>query len=43
MGLPVWAGVLPVTTSYGTPEPAPDLDPAVKISDVVTRYHRPAR
>ena len=28
---PVWAGVLPIVTTYGTPRPAPDLrgDPAV--------------
>jgi nitroimidazol reductase NimA-like FMN-containing flavoprotein (pyridoxamine 5'-phosphate oxidase superfamily) len=25
LGLPVWAGVLPIRSSYGEPEPSPDL------------------
>lgn len=25
IGLPIWAGVIPVHTSYGTPVPAADL------------------
>lgn len=29
--LPHWAGVIPVQKSYGTPEPAADLDPAVAL------------
>lgn len=29
--LPYWAGVLPVTTGYGTPIPADDLDPTIPI------------
>ncbi len=29
MALPVWAGVLPVTTRIGQPEPDPDLDPNI--------------
>ena len=43
MSFPVWAGVLPVRTQYGPPEPAPDLDPAVGTSPVVDAYRRPAR
>ncbi|GAA2480400.1 pyridoxamine 5'-phosphate oxidase family protein [Streptomyces thermolineatus] len=33
LGLPHWTGVLPVTTSYGAPVPADDLDPAVPLPD----------
>ncbi|MFF0433400.1 pyridoxamine 5'-phosphate oxidase family protein [Streptomyces sp. NPDC004327] len=29
--LPHWAGVIPVQKTYGTPEPAADLDPAVAL------------
>lgn len=41
MSIPVWAGVLPVRTEYGPPQPAPDLDPAVEMSPVVAGYARP--
>lgn len=41
MSLPVWAGVLPVRTVYGPPQPAPDLDPSVEMSPVVNAYKRP--
>ena len=31
LALPYWAGVLPVTTSFGAPIPAADLDPAIPL------------
>jgi nitroimidazol reductase NimA-like FMN-containing flavoprotein (pyridoxamine 5'-phosphate oxidase superfamily) len=43
MSVPVWAGVLPVSTAYGAPEPASDLDTSVEASPVVSNYRRPAR
>ncbi|AQT71465.1 MULTISPECIES: pyridoxamine 5'-phosphate oxidase family protein [Streptomyces] len=33
LGLPHWAGVVPVGTAYGTPVPAADLDPAIALPD----------
>ncbi|MEU0991760.1 pyridoxamine 5'-phosphate oxidase family protein [Streptomyces sp. NPDC005953] len=33
LALPHWTGVLPVRTTYGDPEPAPDLDPSVPLPD----------
>ncbi|MER5772384.1 pyridoxamine 5'-phosphate oxidase family protein [Streptomyces sp. NPDC001985] len=36
-GLPYWTGVVPVVTSYGTPEPAPDLDPSIGIPEYLRR------
>jgi nitroimidazol reductase NimA-like FMN-containing flavoprotein (pyridoxamine 5'-phosphate oxidase superfamily) len=39
--LPVWAGVLPLSLSIGTPEPAPDLTAGLSPSEVVTRWRRP--
>lgn len=41
--LPVWAGVLPLVTSPGTPEPAPDLREGLDVSPSVAGYHRPGR
>lgn len=41
MDWPVWAGVLPVKTVYGPPEPASDLKPGTEPSAVVTDYKRP--
>ena len=41
MSVPVWAGVLPVRLEYGPPEPAPDLDPSIEMSPVVSDYKRP--
>jgi nitroimidazol reductase NimA-like FMN-containing flavoprotein (pyridoxamine 5'-phosphate oxidase superfamily) len=29
LGLPVWAGVMPMTMSFGEPEPDPALDPGI--------------
>lgn len=43
MSVPVWAGVLPVSNAYGTPEPSADLDPAIEMSPVVSAYSRPAK
>ncbi|WUD78591.1 pyridoxamine 5'-phosphate oxidase family protein [Streptomyces sp. NBC_00510] len=34
--LPHWTGVLPVTRSYGTPEPAHDLDPSIAAPGYLT-------
>ncbi|MFF4249210.1 pyridoxamine 5'-phosphate oxidase family protein [Streptomyces sp. NPDC001822] len=31
VSLPYWAGVVPVARTYGTPVPADDLDPAVRV------------
>ncbi len=31
----VWAGVVPVTTTLGTPEPDPDLKPGIRLPDSV--------
>jgi nitroimidazol reductase NimA-like FMN-containing flavoprotein (pyridoxamine 5'-phosphate oxidase superfamily) len=36
--LPYWAGVLPVVTTAGMPEPAPDLDPSITLPDHVKRW-----
>ncbi|GAA4657158.1 pyridoxamine 5'-phosphate oxidase family protein [Streptomyces youssoufiensis] len=33
LGLPHWAGVLPVAPRYGTPIPSDDLDPAIPLPD----------
>ncbi|MFJ1568986.1 pyridoxamine 5'-phosphate oxidase family protein [Streptomyces erythrochromogenes] len=33
LGLPHWAGVVPVGTTYGTPVPAADLDPGITLPD----------
>ena len=38
LGLPYWAGVLPVVTAAGAPVPAPELDPAVAVPDSVRRW-----
>jgi uncharacterized protein len=35
--LDVWAGVLPVRTSYGSPEPSPGLRPGIPVSPSVER------
>ena len=39
LALPVWAGQLPLSTSYGSPVPEPDTAAAVPVS--VTGYRRP--
>ena len=35
---PVWAGIIPLFTSAGRPEPAPDLPPGLSAPDHVTGY-----
>jgi nitroimidazol reductase NimA-like FMN-containing flavoprotein (pyridoxamine 5'-phosphate oxidase superfamily) len=40
MDLPVWAGVLPLTTVAGAPVPAPDLRPGAPLPDSVAGYRR---
>jgi nitroimidazol reductase NimA-like FMN-containing flavoprotein (pyridoxamine 5'-phosphate oxidase superfamily) len=39
--LQVWAGVLPLRTVPGEPEPDPRLGPDVSVPDYVVRYRRP--
>ena len=34
----VWAGVLPIQPTMGTPEPAPDLAPGIALPDHATKY-----
>ncbi|HET9657116.1 MAG TPA: pyridoxamine 5'-phosphate oxidase family protein [Kineosporiaceae bacterium] len=41
LGLPYWAGVIPVRTVFGPAEPAADLDPALGVPDHVAGYRRP--
>jgi uncharacterized protein len=36
-----WAGVVPIITSYGPPEPSPGLRPGVDVSDSVRRLLTP--
>ncbi|MEU4094660.1 pyridoxamine 5'-phosphate oxidase family protein [Streptomyces sp. NPDC026673] len=36
LALPHWAGVLPVSRSYGAPEPADDLDPSLPVPGYLT-------
>jgi len=36
-----WAGVLPIVTSYGTPEPSPGLRPGIEVSESVRRLLSP--
>lgn len=40
VGLPVWAGVLPLLTVPGTPEDAPDLRSGIEVPPNVARYRR---
>jgi nitroimidazol reductase NimA-like FMN-containing flavoprotein (pyridoxamine 5'-phosphate oxidase superfamily) len=40
IGTRVWAGVVPVVTSYGYPVPSPDLEPDLKVPDYLTDYRR---
>ena len=35
---PVWAGVLPITSAFGTPLPAPDLTHAIEPPDYVAQW-----
>jgi nitroimidazol reductase NimA-like FMN-containing flavoprotein (pyridoxamine 5'-phosphate oxidase superfamily) len=36
-----WAGVVPVTTVFGEPEPAPDLPAGIAVPGYVASYRRP--
>ncbi len=40
--LPIWAGVLPINTSYGPAIPDPALAEGLAVPDHVTDYRRPA-
>lgn len=39
-GWPTWAGVIPSTTTWGPPQPAPNLDPGIAPPDHVATYSR---
>lgn len=41
--LPVWAGVLPLVTTPGIPQPTSDLREGIDVSPSVAGYHRPGR
>jgi len=41
-GEPVWAGVLPVVTAWGEPEPCPELPSGVPVPERVSHRHPPA-
>jgi uncharacterized protein len=41
MDLPVWAGVIPVTTAYGSPIPDPDLAGDPPVPSYAAAYARP--
>ena len=38
MALDIWAGVIPLSMTPGTPEPAPDLNAGIEIPPSVTQY-----
>jgi nitroimidazol reductase NimA-like FMN-containing flavoprotein (pyridoxamine 5'-phosphate oxidase superfamily) len=40
IGTGVWAGVVPVVTTYGDPVPSPDLEPDLKVPDYLSDYRR---
>ncbi len=42
-GLPIWAGVIPLSITSGTPQPDPRLHPGVKPPPYVTGYGRPVK
>ena len=39
--LPIWAGILPVTTIYGPPIPDPDLRHDLTVPEHIANYQRP--
>jgi nitroimidazol reductase NimA-like FMN-containing flavoprotein (pyridoxamine 5'-phosphate oxidase superfamily) len=43
LALPIWAGVLPLVTRPGEPEPAPDMRGGLAVPTSVSGYHRPGR
>ena len=38
LGTGVWAGVIPVSTHFGQPIPAPDLEPGLEVPDYLRRF-----
>jgi hypothetical protein len=36
LGAGVWAGVVPIATAFGEPEPDPALDPGIGVPDHIT-------
>jgi uncharacterized protein len=40
-GLPYWAGVLPLVTGAGTPQPSKDLSDGVAVPEHITAWKRP--
>jgi hypothetical protein len=40
LGTGVWAGVVPMTTTYGAPIPSPDLEPDLVVPDYLRPYRR---
>jgi nitroimidazol reductase NimA-like FMN-containing flavoprotein (pyridoxamine 5'-phosphate oxidase superfamily) len=40
LGTGVWAGVVPITSVYGDPVPAPDLEPNLNVPDYLSAYRR---
>lgn len=42
LGADVWAGVLPLTTEVGAPEPSPDLAASVQMPDYIRNYQPPS-
>jgi len=41
LALPVWGGIVPVTTAFGTPQPDDDLRADVKVPNELEDYRRP--
>jgi nitroimidazol reductase NimA-like FMN-containing flavoprotein (pyridoxamine 5'-phosphate oxidase superfamily) len=41
VGLPIWAGVLPLGTEIGEPEAAPDLAGGLEVPPYIAAYRRP--
>lgn len=42
LALPYWAGVVPLSVTAGSPQPAGDLDPAVSLPPYLRPYRRTA-
>ena len=40
LGLPYWAGIVPLRLTAGAPVPADDLDPAIPLPSYLTSYSR---
>lgn len=41
MDEPVWAGIVPLRSTYAAPEPAPDLKPGIPLPDYLKDYKGP--